>query len=253
MKEKLYTIPLNDAINADDECMFCYIERDIEQNLMDFTLGSSSSYMESDIRDKTDAAGFCKEHYKKMFRYGNALGNAWIMKTHVKKMTDEMLGAMKDFKPGKVSLKAKLTGKVEETNSITEWVNRKKSSCFICEGFRGNFERYMDTFFYLYKNDSEFAKKINTGKGFCIPHFGDLVEAANTRLKDDEKQAFYDMLFERMKTATARIYEDVSWNIEKYDYRNADADWKNAKDAVPRCMQKMGGGYPGDKDYISKK
>lgn len=27
MKEKLYMIPLNDAVNADDECPFCHIER----------------------------------------------------------------------------------------------------------------------------------------------------------------------------------------------------------------------------------
>ncbi|MDE7046712.1 MAG: hypothetical protein K2P25_01800, partial [Lachnospiraceae bacterium] len=27
MKEKLYTIPLNDAVNAGDECPFCNIER----------------------------------------------------------------------------------------------------------------------------------------------------------------------------------------------------------------------------------
>lgn len=253
MKEKLFTIPVNDAINADDECMFCYIERDIEQKLLDFTLGSSSSYMESDIRDKTDAAGFCKEHYKKMFRYGNALGNAWIMKTHVKKMTGEMLSAMDAYKPSKISLKAKLTGKTDAVNEITRWVNTKKNTCFICEGFRDDYERYMDTFFYLYKNDESFAYRIKNGKGFCIPHFGDLADAAQTRLGDKEKQEFFEVLFDRMKVAMERISEDLSWNIEKFDYRNADADWKNSRDAVPRSMQKMGGGYPGDKDYISKK
>lgn len=60
MKEKLYTIPLNDAVNASDECPFCFIERELEQNSLDFVLGNSSSYMESDIRDQTDKAGFCR-------------------------------------------------------------------------------------------------------------------------------------------------------------------------------------------------
>ena len=50
MKEQLYTIPLNDAVNAGDECPFCYIERSVEQDLLDFVLGSGSSYMEADIR-----------------------------------------------------------------------------------------------------------------------------------------------------------------------------------------------------------
>ena len=40
MKEKLYTIPLNDAVNANEECPFCYIERALEQDLLDFVLGS---------------------------------------------------------------------------------------------------------------------------------------------------------------------------------------------------------------------
>ena len=52
MKEKLYTIPLNDAMNAGDECPFCFIERNVEQDLLDFTLGSGSSYMESDVRSR---------------------------------------------------------------------------------------------------------------------------------------------------------------------------------------------------------
>ena len=85
MKEQLYTIPFNDAFAADDECPFCYIEQKVEQDLLDFTLGSGSSYMESDIRDMTDKAGFCRYHFQKMFQYGNTLGNAWILKTHFRK------------------------------------------------------------------------------------------------------------------------------------------------------------------------
>ena len=67
MKETLYTIPLNDAVSANDECPFCYIEREVEQDLMDFVRGSGSSYMESDVRGETDKAGFCRAHFKKMF------------------------------------------------------------------------------------------------------------------------------------------------------------------------------------------
>ena len=54
MKEKLYTIPLNDAVNENDECPFCFIERKLEQDMINFVLGSSSSYMESDIREQTE-------------------------------------------------------------------------------------------------------------------------------------------------------------------------------------------------------
>ena len=100
MKEKLYTIPLNDAVNANDECPFCFIERELEQNSLDFVLGNSSSYMESDIRDQTDKAGFCKVHMKKMFDYGNTLGNTLILQTHYHKLREEMKKQFDSFTSG---------------------------------------------------------------------------------------------------------------------------------------------------------
>ena len=99
MKEKLYTIPLNDAMMANDECPFCFVERKVEQDLMDFVLGSAASYMESDVRDATDRAGFCRAHFKKMFDYGNTLGNAWILKTHLMRLNQEMAQEFKKYSP----------------------------------------------------------------------------------------------------------------------------------------------------------
>ena len=48
MKEKLYTIELHDALTSGDECPFCWLERKLEQEALEFVLGSS--YMESDTR-----------------------------------------------------------------------------------------------------------------------------------------------------------------------------------------------------------
>ena len=75
MEEKLYTIPLTEAFEENDECPFCVVEDKIEKDLLDFVLGSGSTYMESDVRDDTDKEGFCRNHFKKMFEYGNTLGN----------------------------------------------------------------------------------------------------------------------------------------------------------------------------------
>ena len=74
MKETIATIPLMNAFHADDECPFCYLEREAEQHAISFILGSA--YMEDDIRAKTDATGFCLHHFKMMYNYGNRLGNA---------------------------------------------------------------------------------------------------------------------------------------------------------------------------------
>lgn len=253
MKETLYTIPLNDAVNANDECPFCYIERDVEQDLLDFVLGSGASYMESDIRDVTDRTGFCRGHFKKMFDYGNTLGNAWILKTHYMRMNKEMEAQFKKFAPGKSSLSSMFKKAAGRTNPIGVWVEEKEKSCYVCNRFADTYERYMDTFFYLFKKDEEFRSKIKNGKGFCLHHMGDLCEAAESRLSDKEKQEFFPMIFELMEKNMARLQEDVSWMVEKFDYRNKDADWKDSKDAIQRGMQKLKGGYPADPPYKMNK
>ncbi len=252
MKEKLYTIPMNDAANAQDECLFCFIERKIEQDMMDFVLGSSSSYMESDVREQTDKAGFCRMHFKKMYDYGNTLGNAWIMKTHMQQTIAEMKKAMKSHAPGKPAGLFKKKSE-QDMNSVTAWIRNREKSCFICNQYTDHYDRYMDTFFELYRKDEAFRGKIKSGKGFCLPHFGDLCESAESRLKGNEQEEFFTMIFSLMQESMERLYEDDAWLIEKFDYRNKDADWKNSREALQNCMQKLKGGYPADAVYKQKK
>ena len=253
MKEQLYTIPLNDAINANDECPFCFIERNVEQDLLDFVLGSGSSYMESDVREATDQAGFCRNHFKKMFDYGNTLGNGWILKTHFLHMNKEMHNQFRSFTPQKTPLMGKLKKNAAQRSSIGSWAKEQEKSCYICKRFEDTYDRYLDTFFVMYKKDGEFRDKVKNGKGFCLPHFGDLCNAAETRLNDKEKTDFYPMLFTLMENNMKRLSDDVAWLVEKFDYRNQAADWKNSKDAVQRGMQKLAGGYPADDPYKMNK
>ncbi len=254
MKEKLYTIPLNDAINAGDECPLCFSEREIEQDLLDLVLGSGSSYMESDMREKTDKAGFCRNHFQKMFDYGNTLGNAWILKTHYMETRRNMEKAFSEYKPGKTSIKSKFSKKSSDCkNSVAEWIKANEDSCYICKEFNDIYERYLATFFYLYNNDPSFVEKVKSSKGFCLHHLGDILEMAETEIKDSDKPAFFESMFALMKENMDRLQEDVSWMVEKFDYLNKDADWKNSKDAIQRGMQKLKGGYPADTPYKYKK
>ena len=96
-------------------------------------------------------------------------------------------------------------------------------------------------------------KKILDSKGFCLPHFGDVCEGARERLSYKQAAEFYQEIFELMKINMERVSEDVAWMVEKFDYRNRDADWKNSKDAIQRGMQKLKGGYPADAPYRMQK
>ena len=78
-------------------------------------------------------------------------------------------------------------------------------------------------------------------------------KAVSAKLSDKKKQEFYDCLLPVMEANMQRISADVSWLVEKFDYRNKDADWKNSKDAIQRGMQKLKGGYPADPAYKMSK
>ncbi len=270
MKEKLYTIPLNDAVSAGGECPLCVVEKKVEEDLLDFTLGAGASYMESDVRDMTDHEGFCRRHFKQLFDYGNTLGNAWILKTHYQQMNRELQEQIKKhsasgkntsilgrFRKGGTAGNANGSGSAETesscSDSVAAWVRSKECSCFICRQERETYDRYLSTFFYLWEKDPSFREKIEKSNGFCLHHFGDLCERAQKEISEKEKQQFYETVFALMQKNMERMAEDVSWLVEKFDYQNKDADWKNSKDAVQRGMQKLKGGFPAEPPYRMKK
>lgn len=255
MKESIYTIPLIDAFKADDECPFCFIERNLEQHAVNFALGSGASYMEDDVRAQTDASGFCRHHYKMMFDYGNRLGSALILSTHFKKLNAELDEQIKKFAPGKSSFfgrrKKSSPDTAEAKTSIGAWVAEKESHCYVCDHIHANYGRYVDTFFELYLNSPDFIELFKNSKGFCLHHFSHLVETAKDRLNDRQKKEFYPLLFSLMQENMKRLESEVTWFTEKYDYRNKDKDWGSSRDSVQRCMQKDRGGYPADPVFQS--
>lgn len=252
MRENIATIPLIDAFKADDECPFCNLERKAEQHAVSFILGSA--YMEDDIREKTDEIGFCRHHFKMMYDYGNRLGNALILSTHLKKLNAELKKEMDSFVPGKTSLmkrlkKTDVTSDAAPKTALGSFISAKTTSCYVCDHFNQIYGRYLDTFFDLYKKNEEFREMFEYSKGFCLPHFGDLIEAAENKLTDAERKVFCPKAFSLMEQNLDRLQKEVSWFVEKNDYRNKDKDWGTSADSIQRGMQKCAGGYPADEVF----
>ena len=129
MKEKIDTIPVNDGFDSGDECPFCYMERQAEQRIIRYVLGPGASYMEPEVRGVTDVTGFCREHWKKMYDYGNALGNALILQTYYVRMIKELELECASFEtPGKKGL----FQKEQPQLPVTGWAKEKLDTCYIC-------------------------------------------------------------------------------------------------------------------------
>ena len=246
MKEHIDTLPVHEAFSAADECPFCYLERQVEQKAIRYALGPSASYMEPDVRAATDSQGFCRGHYKKLYDYGNSLGNALMMQTYYVGLIKELEAQLDELElPAKKGLFSK---KQDQEMPVLQWARKKNGTCFLCSKVNYNMKRYYATYFHLIK-DAQFREKAEGTKGFCMHHFEKLLEAAQEYLANGQIEWFYTTVGRQMKENLARVQEDLDWFIEKFDYRNASAPWKNSKDAVSRSMQKLKGGYVADPPY----
>ena len=101
----------------------------------------------------------------------------------------------------------------------------------------------------MIKDAAEFIDLVKNGKGTCLHHFADILDAAPLYLNEKEQKELRDILFPQMEANMVRVLEDIEWLEKKFDYRYKDAEWKNSRDAVQRAMQKITGGYPADQPY----
>lgn len=250
MKEQIQTIPVNEAFDSGDECPFCHLARRAEQSAIRYVIGHGASYMEPDVRGATDARGFCREHLKKLYDYGNVLGCALILQTHYAGLLEEFQSEIAAMEP---PAKKPLLGRRKPAGETAYWqrLQEQNSRCYLCEKNEYNMARYFDTFFVLLK-EPEFRKKVERSKGFCLVHYAQLMELAQSKLPSRQQQWFYPAISSLMVENLIRVKEDLDWFVGMFDYRMQGADWKNARDAVPRTMQKLRSGYPADPPYQTK-
>ena len=246
MKEVIETAPVIEAFESGDECPFCYLERWAEQRAINYVAGPCASYMEPEVRAITDQEGFCGNHLKKLYDFGNSLGNALMLQTYYARLLERFHSQIENFEapaPKKLFSKPQIS-----QDGMWKDLQQEVDHCFICDRLDYNMQRYYRTFFALLK-EPEFRSRVENSKGFCLHHFSELLHMAEEKLPNAQRQWFYDTVFRLMEDNLKRVKADLDWLIDKYDYRNASADWKNSRDALQRTMLKLGGGYVADKPY----
>lgn len=247
MKEKIYTIPVNEAFESGDECPFCHMEREAEQRSIRYFDGPGASYMEPEIRALTDKTGFCAGHVKKLYEYGNPLGSALMLQTYYAGLLKEFREQTENYE---IPQRKGLFSRKKPAQEQPYWqrLQAQVDSCIICDRVQESVKRYYSTFFHLLQ-EPEFREKVEHSKGFCLKHFAQLLQEAEQKLPHAHQEWFYSTVYPLMEQNLTRVKEDLDWMIAKYDYRNAGAPWNNSRDALQRAMQKLEGGYPADQPF----
>lgn len=185
---------------------------------------------------------------KKLYDYGNTLGAALMLQTYMAGLLEEFQYEAENFElPPKKSLFGSKKP-ASATDAYWQRLQQRVDSCFLCDKIEYNMQRYLETFFVLTR-EPEFRKKVETSKGFCLRHFARLLQMAEEKLPNSQREWFYKTVFSLMEEHLVRVKGDLDWLVAKYDYRNAGKPWGNSQDALQRAMQKLEGLHPADPPY----
>lgn len=248
MRYHIDTIPVWDAAKLEGECLFCALERKVELGEADRYLGAS--VMEPDTRVRVNEKGFCPRHHTMLFSMSNRLGHALMLESHTAETIRRARKSMEEMKKAagvlaEAGLADKVNGKARSAKesflAAAGQLSAMADSCIMCETIEENMERYLHTFFHLWKNDTEFRRRFTASKGVCLRHMGMLPRAAAEDLNGKELKEFADILCSLQQENMDRIQEDISWFIKKFDYRYEKESWKNSRDAVERTVNKLRG------------
>ncbi len=234
MKEKIYTIPVTDALKESEFCPFCYMQEKLEQETLEYTLGPS--YMEGDIRAMSDEKGFCNRHYEKIMNEQNKLGVALMSHTHVQKLIKDI----ESLQGGAVAKKP-LFKKVSnpQSNQLVSYLKETSKTCYMCSRVEGTVSRYIDSFIYLFKNDSTIKELFINSKGMCYTHLAIVLEEASNSLNEKDYIEFKDIIIEKELKNLKTLEEDLNFFINKFDYKNNHLPWGDKRDVLSRVSTSL--------------
>ena len=226
MKERIYSIPLTDALKENCGCILCAIEKKLEDDALNYFLGSAM--MEPDTREITNKKGFCRRHLPMLFDKGNRLGLALVLETHVKELSGKMTaekqsGFMK--KGHDASLTAK---KLLDT----------ASSCALCDKMNSQIEDAAGNLTYLWEQEADFRNMFEKQGELCPEHAGLVLSVCDKEISSKLRDAFIESILQSQKKQLDGLYKDLHEFVLSFDYRNSDKPLsENASKSVETAVK----------------
>lgn len=242
MKERIYTIPVNDAFNEPCECPLCELEAKTSRDLLNYFMGPSM--MEPDVRIGTNKKGFCRIHYSAMYNLQeNRLGLGLMLQTHLADLCEDLNAKLAQAVPDRdAGFKSRMKGDYRENlNKIADEVDKREVSCALCDRLEYTMGRYVDVILWQYFEDDAFREKFEKTKGFCLPHLSLLLRGAAKHLSKKEAAVFVNNLCILQNHSMDTLRDELLWFTKKFDYKNEKEPWGNSRDAVPRTIRKIAG------------
>lgn len=226
MPEKIFTIPINEAMDRYDGCPLCALRTELEESSLKYALGAAM--MEPSVRIEMNRLGFCPKHFDDMFAAKNKLSLALVLESHLGE-----LGELFEV-PGEGGRKARKAAKGPDA---AERTSELSGSCFICSRMKGTVRRYYSNFVYLWDIDDGFRDKFRRQPYFCVTDAAGILRAGKAELKPASYELLRREMLELMGGKLAEIKDGVTKFCQSFDYRNAGKPLGDEKFAVENAIK----------------
>lgn len=215
MKETIYSIPINESFEVlDGQCPVCRLHKRLNTDSLEYVLGPAM--MEPDVRQRTNAQGFCADHLAELLKLQKRLPLALVLETHFQALL-----------------------KSEKHLLDT-------SSCYVCNRVGGFLTAYYSNILYLWRTEESFRKKWEAQPVICRPHTAALTAAAPKELSKKENAEFSKSLMKKTAAAINEMAASLAIFIKSFDHRFADEPLGEHKQAVQNAIAFLSGPKGGE-------
>lgn len=224
MKERIYSIPLTDALRENCGCIMCTLEKNLEENAIQYFLGPS--LMEPDGRELTNKEGFCRRHMKMLLEGNHRLGLALMLETHIPEL-------IKNFK-----LKKKGVFGSYDLKEASEKLYAAQKSCAVCNKLSSQLTDAARNLVYLWKQEEDFKKGFEESSGLCLEHMALVLSVCEKELGTKASE-FAKMLVNLQKSRFTELKDDVHEFTLSFDYRNTQKPSEKVASSVNTAAQML--------------
>mgnify|MGYP006266110339 CR=1 FL=1 len=276
MKYELQTIPIWNAYNSGEDCPLCHLEESLEADYQRFFLGNS--VMAPDMRIEVNAKGFCRQHYRLLYRGENKLGLALMAQTRLEERRRTFTGVMRTAGNAAAGsrgladslrrLLRRLTGSAGRASTAgappahaaagaghhqtlgrdkrsldraAEEIAEGNRSCVICERLDRSLANYAFSILTLYRQNPEFQKTFRESRGFCFHHLPLVLHMSEIVLSGDERRQWTEDLVAAEEASLVSLGSEIEALTNSYDYRSTEPPSRELKESLPRTLGKLGG------------
>lgn len=231
---KLEISKVHDAYRAGGECPLCGLEAAAEKSLL--LSFQHSRGMEPAVRVRTNREGFCAEHLRLLYAGENRLGLGLTALTRLQAVIPDAIGALEEAARARGGRQAR-----PAAERAAARLSSLGSTCYVCGLLRQDRERYIFTILYLWAKDPEFPPVYRSSRGFCIPHFQAMTEAAARSLKPNRLQGWLADSAIVLRRSLEGLDRDLQGFTQLHQATNPSLGTEEERSALARTLQKLGG------------